>query len=82
MFFETKPISEGMIVFSAPLSGMTQAENTVNQVAQRLATPTGDSVDLSTEAVSLMVARDNFAIDAKLAETEDQMSQAALSVFA
>jgi flagellar hook protein FlgE len=71
-----------MIDFSAPLSGMTQAENTVNQIAQRLAKPTGDSVNLSTEAVSLMVAQDNFALNAKLAETEGQMSQAALSVFA
>jgi len=71
-----------MIDFSAPLPGMAQAENTVNQVAQRLAKPTGDTIDLSTEAVSLMVASDNFAVDAKLAETEGEMSRAALSVFA
>jgi flagellar basal body rod protein FlgG len=71
-----------MIDFSTPLSGMTQAETNVNQIATRLAQPATDTVDLSTEMVSLMAANDNFAIDAKLAQAEDQMTASALSVFA
>ncbi len=71
-----------MIDFSTPLSGMTQAETTVNQITKRLAQPATDSVDLSTEMVSLMSANDSFAIDAKLMETEDQMTQSALNVLA
>jgi flagellar hook protein FlgE len=71
-----------MIDFSAPLSGMTRAETSVNQIATRLAQPATDTVDLSTEMTSLMSARNNFATDAKVAETEDQMTQSALSILA
>lgn len=71
-----------MIDFSTPLSGMTHAETSVNQIAERVAQPASDSVDLSTEMVSLISASDNFAIDAKLAQAESQMSASALSVFA
>jgi len=71
-----------MIDFSTPLSGMLSAETTVNQIAIRVAQPATDTVDLSTEMVSLMSARDSFAVDAKLAQTEDQMTQSALSVLA
>ena len=71
-----------MIDFSSPLSGMTQAETSVNQIATRLAQPATDTVDLSTEMVSLMSANNNFAIDAKLAQTEGEMTASALSVFA
>jgi flagellar hook protein FlgE len=71
-----------MIDFSTPLSGMLSAETTVNQIATRVAQPASDTVDLSTEMVSLMSARDSFSVDAKLAQTEDQMTQSALSVLA
>jgi flagellar hook protein FlgE len=72
----------GMIDFSTPLSGMLSAETTVNQIATRVAQPASDSVDLSTDVVGLMVAQGNFAVDAKVAQAEDQMSQSALSVLA
>lgn len=71
-----------MIDFSTPLSGMTQAETSVNQIATRLAKPASDSIDLSAELVSMMNARNNFTSDAKAAATEDQMTQSALSIFA
>jgi hypothetical protein len=71
-----------MIDFSSPLSGMTQAETSVNQIATRIAQPASDTVSLSADMVSLMMARSDFAIDAKLAQAEDQMTQSALSVFA
>jgi flagellar hook protein FlgE len=71
-----------MIDFSTPLSGMTRAETTVNQIATRLAQPATDSVDLSTEMVSLMSAKNDFATNVKVAQTEDQMTQSALSILA
>jgi hypothetical protein len=71
-----------MIDFSTPLSAMTQAETSVNRIATRLAQPAGDSVDLSTEMVSLMSAKDNFAMDVKVAQTEDQMTKGSLSILA
>lgn len=71
-----------MIDFSTPLSGMMQAETSVNQIATRVAQPATDTVDLSTEIVAMMAARDSFAVDAKLAQAEDQMTQSALSVLA
>ncbi len=70
-----------MIDFSTPLSGMAQAETSVNQIATRLAQPATDQVDLSTEMVSLMSARNNFAADVKLAQTEDQMTKSVLSIL-
>jgi hypothetical protein len=72
----------GMIDFSTPLSGMLSAESTVNQIATRVAQPATDTVDLSTEIVAMMAVKDSFAVDAKLAQTEDQMTQSALSVLA
>lgn len=71
-----------MIDFSTPLSGMTQAETTVNQIAKRVAQPANDTVTLSADMVSMMMARNDFAIDVRLAHAEDQMTQSALSVLA
>jgi flagellar basal body rod protein FlgG len=71
-----------MIDFSTPLSGMTQADMSVNQIATRLAQPATDTVDISTEMASLMGAKDSFAMDVKVAQTEDQMTKSALSVLA
>ena len=71
-----------MIDFSAPLSGMMRAETSVNQIATRLAQPASDTVDLSTEMVSLMSARNSFGVDVKLVQTEDQMTKSALSILA
>lgn len=73
---------DGMIDFSTPLSGMLQAETAVNQIATRVAQPASDTVDLSAEMVAMMVAKNSFAVDAKLAQTEDQMTQSALSLLA
>ena len=71
-----------MIDFSSPLSGMTQAETSVNQIATRIANPASDKIDLSAEMVSMRESRNNFAVDAKAAQTEDQMTQSALSILA
>ncbi len=71
-----------MIDFSTPLSGMTQADMSVNQIAQRLAQPATDTVDISTEMASLMSAKDSFAMNVKVAQTEDQMIKTELSILA
>ena len=71
-----------MIDFSTPLSGMTQAETSVNQIAARVASPASDSINLSAELVSMMAARNNFTSDAKVFATEDQMTESAISIMA
>jgi hypothetical protein len=71
-----------MIDFSAPLLGMTQAQASVNQVASRLAQPQSDSIDLSTEIVTLMQAGNDLAMNVKIAQTEDQLMQSAISLLA
>jgi len=71
-----------MIDFSAPLAGMTQAETSVNQIAKRLANPASDTIDLSTEIVTLMQAGNDMAMNVKVAQTEDQLMQSAISILA
>ncbi len=71
-----------MIDFSVPLSGMTRAETSVNQIAARVAQPADDTVSLSADMVALMQSRNDFAIDVKLAQTDDQMTTSAISLLA
>jgi hypothetical protein len=46
---------DGMIDFSAPLSGMAQAETNVNQIATRLAQTANNTIDLRAEMVALSI---------------------------
>jgi flagellar hook protein FlgE len=71
-----------MIDFSTPLSGMMQAERTVNQVATRVAQPASDSIDISSEMVSLLQAKNEMTMNVKVAQTEDQMTETALNILA
>jgi len=74
-----------MIDFSIPLSGLNQAESSVNQIASKVATvgfPQGDGVDLSSEAVSLIQAKNNFAANTKVIQTEDEMTKNLLNILA
>jgi flagellar basal body rod protein FlgC len=70
-----------MIDLSTPLSGMTLADMSVTQIATRLARPATDTIDISSEMASLMAAKDSFAMDVKVAQTEDQMTKSTLSIF-
>lgn len=74
-----------MIDFTTPLSGMQQAETSLNRSAARIAKIGGsaasDSVDLSAEAVAMIEARNNFAANAKVARTEDQMNKSLLRIL-
>jgi len=71
-----------MIDFSIPLAGMTRAETNVNQIATRFAQPAKDTVSLSADMIALMQARNDFAINVKLAQTEDQMTRSELNLLA
>lgn len=82
-----------MIDFSTPLAGMAAAEASVNRTAANIAnfggnpggtSPSaagGDSVDLSSDMIALIEARNNFAANVKSAQTEDQMTQTLLKAI-
>ena len=75
-----------MIDFSIPLAGMQQAESSLNQTASRIArsgvTPAGDNVDLSAEMIAMIEAKNSFAANTKVAQTEDQVMQSVLNILA
>lgn len=66
-----------MQVSAIALGGMEQAAARLDRTATRLAKvadPT-DTVDLSAEMVALMQARNDFAVNAKVLKTADEMSK-------
>jgi flagellar basal body rod protein FlgG len=72
-----------MIDFSNPLAGMERATTSLNQTASKIAkgsTP-GDSVDLSTDVVSLIQARNSFESNTKVLQTEDEMTKRMLDII-
>jgi hypothetical protein len=79
-----------MISFTAPLQGMTQAEDQFNvaagRIAQSVSDPgspaTGDAIDLSAEMVALMQSRNDFAANVQVAHVTDQMTRATIDLFA
>lgn len=75
-----------MINFGIPLAGLDQATSSLNQIASRMAdvggpAPQTDSVDLSTEMVALLQARQGFESNTKVIKTEDQMTRSLLNVI-
>jgi flagellar hook protein FlgE len=73
-----------MIDFSDPLAGMNRAEARLNQTAARLAKTgfSGDEVDLSAEMVAMLEARNEFAANTKVAQTEYQMNKSLIDLLA
>lgn len=72
-----------MIDFSTPLAGMERATTSLNQTASKIAnlsTP-GDSVDLSSEMVSLIQSRNDFESNTKVVQTEDEMTKSLLNMI-
>ncbi|MEO7144224.1 MAG: flagellar basal body rod C-terminal domain-containing protein [Bryobacteraceae bacterium] len=78
-----------MIDFSTPLEGMSRAESALNAVAGRIAqapfsslsaTPQ-DTVDLSSDMVSLLQARNDFTANTKVFHTADEMTRTLLSMI-
>lgn len=74
-----------MIDFSTPLAGLEKASEALNKTASRIQsvglTPQGDTVDLSTEMVALLQAKNNFAANTKVIQAADQMTQSLLNVL-
>ena len=86
-----------MIDFSSPLAGMERAAAAVDQTAKRLAgrtappaertqsspaPPAEDKVDLSSEIVALIGARNSFKANAQAFRVEDELSQSTISLLA
>jgi hypothetical protein len=73
-----------MIDFNTPLAGLERASASVNQTAAKIARggfdAPGDSVDLSTEMVSLMQAQNDFKANTKVIQTEDDMNKSLLNI--
>ena len=72
-----------MIDFQTSLEGMDRASASLDRAASRIATigqPSGDTVDLSTEMVALIQARNDFGANVKAAETADELTQSLLNI--
>lgn len=73
-----------MIDFSGSLAGIRAAESSLNQTAANIAKSGfpdgGDSVDLSTEMVALLQARNSVQTDVNVVRTEDQMTRSLLNM--
>jgi flagellar hook protein FlgE len=73
-----------VIDFSTPLAGLDRAAAAVQEVAARVAqagSSGGDLVELSSDAVALMVARQNFDSHLKVIQTADEMTKSLLNIL-
>jgi flagellar hook protein FlgE len=61
-------------------TGLQRAEGQLNQAAQAIATPHGDSVDLSAQAVALIQAKNNFEVNLKTLQIGDEMTKTLFKV--
>jgi len=75
-------------ITATALAGLNAAENQVNRTAARLSRVglpgtdnASDTVDLSTEVVNLLSAKQDFEVNLKSLETGDQMTKEALSIL-
>jgi flagellar basal body rod protein FlgB len=73
-----------MDITAIALSGMEVAQQNVQKAAKRLSSPeqSGDTVDLSTEMVSLLDAKNQFAVNAQVMKTAQEMEKRTLDLFA
>jgi flagellar hook protein FlgE len=73
-----------MDITAIALSGMQAAEQNVQKAAERLSSPeqSGDTVDLSTEMVSLLDAKNQFAANAQVIKTAQEIEKHTLDLFA
>jgi len=74
-----------MIDFSTPLAGLNAATTSLNKVAQNIANyganATVDTVDLSSDAVALLQAKNDFIANLKVVQTEEQLTKSALTIL-
>ncbi|MGD0616302.1 MAG: flagellar basal body rod C-terminal domain-containing protein [Bryobacteraceae bacterium] len=84
-----------MTAIQSALSGMQSAESQLDTSASQIANlpfpampgnssapPPQDNVSLSTAAVNLLQARDDFAANAKVAKVADEVQQSTMSILA
>jgi flagellar hook protein FlgE len=74
-----------MDVMGAALGGMRDAQSRLDKTAERIAgaaAPTPDSVDLSTEMVGMLAARDQFQVNARVFQMADEMQKKVLDILA
>jgi flagellar hook protein FlgE len=78
------------IGMTTSLQGMQRAENQFNQAAQNIAQgpvstsagPEGDTVDLSSQAVALIQAKNSFEANTAALKVGDEMTQTLLKSIA
>ena len=73
-----------MIDFSVPLEGLDRAESSLNQSAAKIAqigsNGPSDSVDLSSELVTLLQARNSFQTNVAVLQTENQLTKSSSNI--
>ena len=70
---------------SAALGGMQNAQSTLERTAERIAgasTPPPDSVDLSSEMVAMLAARNQYQANAQVYHAGDKMQKKLLDILA
>ena len=74
-----------MDVMSVALSGMQNAQSTIQKTAESIATvspETSDSVDLSSQMVAMLAARNQYQTNARVIQTADDMQKKLLNLLA
>jgi flagellar hook protein FlgE len=74
-----------MDVMSVALGGMRNAQSTLEKTAERIAAvspETSDSVDLSSQMVAMLAARNQFQSNARVIRTADDMQKQLLNLLA
>ena len=75
-----------MVALTSALEGLTRSEAQFNQAARSIARaplsagPT-DTVDLSTAAVALLTARNNFEANTQIIKISDQLEQTLINTL-
>ena len=74
-----------MDIVSIALGGMRNAQTTLEKTAERIAAvspETPDSVDLSSQMVAMLAARNQFQSNARVIRTADDMQKQLLNLLA
>jgi hypothetical protein len=73
-----------MSVSSIALGGLNQAQASLESTAQRISAPAGqgDSVSLSTDAVSLLQAKNDFAANINVLKVADEIAKSTIDLVA
>ena len=83
MFWANPPINECMDVSGVALDGLNRAQAALESVAKRVSGggDSGDAVGLSTDAVALIQAKNDFAANIGVLKTADEMDRSSLSLL-